>query len=69
MRVFGALRDATEYKLGSVEVKPYRGVVQLSGFVNTPEQKRMAGEIAGRVEGVRQVENNITIKPEGGQTR
>ncbi len=67
MRVFGALRDATDYKLGSVEVKTYRGVVQLSGFVNTPEQKRMAGKIAGRVEGVREVENKVTIKPDGGQ--
>jgi len=63
VRVHSALGDNPEYKFGEVSVKSYRGVVQLSGFVNTVDQKRIAGDIAARVENVRRVENNISIKP------
>ena len=52
-------------KFGDVDVKTFDGVVQLSGFVDTQDQKRRAGEIAQRAEGVTQVVNNITLKPEG----
>jgi len=40
-------------------------VVQLSGFVDTDEQKNRAGEIARQEEGVTQVVNNISLKPQG----
>ena len=53
------------YKFSDVDVKTFNGVVQLSGFVTTDDQKRRAGEIAQGVEGVAQVENNITLKPYG----
>ena len=53
------------YKFDSVDVKTYDGVVQLSGFVDTEDQKRMAGDIAKRSEGVTQVVNNISLKPAG----
>ncbi|HTA95740.1 MAG TPA: BON domain-containing protein [Verrucomicrobiae bacterium] len=36
--------------------------MQLSGFVNTADQKTRAGEIAAHVEGVQNVANNITVK-------
>ena len=45
-----------------VKVKTYKGVVQLSGFVDSPRQARRAVEIAQRVDGVRKVENNLTVK-------
>ncbi len=51
------------YKFGDVDVKTFAGVVQLSGFVTTEEQKRRAGDIARQVQGVSQVVNNITLKP------
>jgi hyperosmotically inducible protein len=51
------------YKFNDVEIKTFDGVVQLSGFVDTDEQKRRAGEIASGAEGVTQVVNNITLKP------
>src|SRR5260221_153723 len=35
-----------------VHVKTYRGEVQLSGFVDSPEQKERAAEVARGVEGV-----------------
>jgi hyperosmotically inducible protein len=51
------------FKFTDVDVKTYDGVVQLSGFVDTQEQKRRAEEIAKRAEGVTQVVDNITLKP------
>ena len=62
MRVKSALGDDTQYKYPSVEVKTFKGTVQLSGFVNTRDQKSRAGDIAKRVEGVHEIQNNITVK-------
>ena len=53
------------YKFSDVDVRTYDGVVQLSGFVDTNEQKQRAGDIARQAEGVTQVVNNITLKPQG----
>ncbi len=50
------------YKFSDVDVKTFAGVVQLSGFVSTDEQKNRAGQIAQQVEGVSRVVNNITLK-------
>ena len=46
-----------------INVQSFRGVVQLNGFVKTQEQIRSAGDVAGRVEGVSKVENNLQVKP------
>src|SRR5947207_8583760 len=62
-KVKGALNDARVYKFDDVRVATYKGVVQLSGFVDTEEQKQKAGEIAKRVDWVRDVVNNISLKP------
>lgn len=45
-----------------VKVETFKGVVQLSGFVDTPEQKTRAAEIASTIQGVSRVQNNITVK-------
>ena len=57
------LADEPVYKFNSVDVTTFNGVVQLSGFVDTDQQKHRAGEIAQRVDGVTQVDNNISLKP------
>ena len=62
MHVNSALGDNPEYKFENVKVLVFKGTVQLSGFVNSSDQKTKAGETARRVEGVRNVENNITVK-------
>lgn len=62
MRIKNALSDDPQFKFPMVEVKTFKGTAQLSGFVNTKEQKSRAAEIANRVSGVRSVENNISIK-------
>ena len=61
-RVRKALSADTQYKYGDVTVQTFNGVVQLSGFVNSRDQKNRAGDLAKKVEGVRGVENNITVK-------
>jgi hyperosmotically inducible periplasmic protein len=61
-RVKTALAENPEYKFGDVNVTSFKGVVQLSGFVNTTDQKKMAGAIAEKVQGVKSVENNVTVK-------
>jgi osmotically-inducible protein OsmY len=45
-----------------VKVDTYKGAVQLSGWVNTPEEKARAEELAKAVPGVASVENKITLK-------
>jgi osmotically-inducible protein OsmY len=62
-RVQEKLQTEPVYKFTDVDVKTFAGVVQLSGFVNTDEQKRKAGELAQNVEGVARVVNNISLKP------
>ena len=61
-RVSHALGENAEYKLSGVDVKAFRGNIQLSGFVATDAQKAKAGEIASHIDGVVSVENNITVK-------
>jgi hyperosmotically inducible periplasmic protein len=61
-RVKEALAHDPQYKYDGVNVVAFKGVVQLSGFVNTKAQKSTAGDVAKKVEGVREVENNITVK-------
>jgi ferritin-like metal-binding protein YciE len=61
-RVKKALGEDPQYKFENVNVATFKGVVQLSGFVNTSEQKSRAGDIAKRTTGAREVENNITVK-------
>lgn len=53
------------YKFDDIDVKTFNGVVQLSGFVNTEDQKRRAAEIAQHTPGVAQVVNSIALKPTG----
>jgi|ERR1035441_1543018 osmotically-inducible protein OsmY len=62
MRVKKALGEDGEYKYPGVEVTTFKGTTQLSGFVNTQAQKARAGDLAKNVEGVKNLENNITVK-------
>jgi hyperosmotically inducible protein len=64
MRVKHALGENPEYKFSDVSVNIFRGTVQLSGFVNTSDQKSKAEDIAKQVQGVDKVVNNITVKPQ-----
>jgi hyperosmotically inducible protein len=62
MRVRSALSGDTDYKYEDVQVTTFKGTVQLSGFVDTHAQKSRAGDLAKTVDGVKDVENNISVK-------
>jgi hyperosmotically inducible protein len=49
-------------KASEVKVETFKGVVQLSGFVNTDAEKKQAGLVAASVNGVTDVKNNIQVK-------
>lgn len=55
--------DANLGTASAVNVNTYRGVVQLSGFVDTYDKIDKAGAIARNVPGVQRVENNVQLKP------
>jgi uncharacterized membrane protein len=61
-RVKEALAHDPQYKYEGVNVVAFKGTVQLSGFVNSKAQKSSAGDVAKKVEGVKEVENNISVK-------
>src|SRR5687767_8901822 len=62
-RVKHALNAQPVYKYPDVKVNTFRGVVQLSGFVASEQQREAASEIAERVRGVGEIENDIVVAP------
>ena len=61
-KVKSALDDNAAYKFPDVKVNTYNGKVQLSGFVQTREQKSKAEDIAKAATSGVTVENKITVK-------
>jgi len=61
-KVKDALANSPAYKFDYVEVNVSQGRVQLSGFVDTDEQKNKAYDAAKAVPGVNEVDNRITVK-------
>ena len=45
-----------------VKVDTFRGTVQLTGFVDNPEQKQRAEQLARQIDGVQTVRNDIMVK-------
>ncbi|HLH52292.1 MAG TPA: BON domain-containing protein [Verrucomicrobiae bacterium] len=58
-----ALSSDPVLKFPDVKVHVYNGNAQLTGFVDSEDQRNRAAEIASGVPGVSQVINEITIKP------
>ena len=61
-KVKSALMGDDAVKSSQVKVETFKGVVQLSGFVDAPEQKSAAGKDASAVAGVTDVKNNLIVK-------
>jgi osmotically-inducible protein OsmY len=61
-RVKAAIFDELALKTFQINVTTYQGVVQLSGFVDSAENARRAGEIARGVNGVKEVKNDLITK-------
>jgi hyperosmotically inducible protein len=64
-KVKAALIDNDIVEAGEVNVTSYRGVVQLSGFVDSNEEKAQATEAAKSVEGVKEVHNDLKVQGQG----
>ena len=61
-KVKSVLLGDAAVKSFEIKVESLKGVVQLSGFVDTSDQKSAAGKDASAVAGVKDVENNLIIK-------
>lgn len=61
-RVKAAIFDELALKTFQINVTTFQGVVQLSGFVDSAENARKAGEIARTVQGVKEVKNDLIAK-------
>ena len=61
-KVKAAIFNDPMLKTMQISVESYKGEVQLSGFVNSPESVRKAGELARSVEGVVSVKNDLIVK-------
>jgi hyperosmotically inducible protein len=61
-KVKAELIDNDIVEAGEVNVETYRGVVQLSGFVDSNEEKSQATKAAQSVEGVKEVRNDLKVQ-------
>jgi osmotically-inducible protein OsmY len=68
-KVKGALGDSAVYKFPDVKVNTYNGTVQLTGFVDTMDQKQKAEDIVRNVPGVAAVQNEIALKADTERVR
>jgi hyperosmotically inducible protein len=64
-RVKTALLEDPQVKGTEVQVETFKGVVQLSGFVDSAAIADRAVEIAEKVPGVVSVKNDMRLKPQG----
>jgi osmotically-inducible protein OsmY len=61
-KVKALLAEDDFLKSFQIGVETYKGTVQLSGFVNSEDAVRKAGEITRSVKGVVSVKNNLIVK-------
>ena len=61
-KVKAALVDDAGLKAFDIHVVTYKGVVQLSGFVDTPQTVAHATDVAQKIGGVQSVRNDLIVK-------
>jgi osmotically-inducible protein OsmY len=61
-KVNAAVAADSELRVFDVKVDTFDGIVQLSGFVDRPDQITRAEQVAREVEGVRGVDNALRVK-------
>lgn len=61
-KVKAAIFEDPALKTLQIGVTTYKGVVQLSGFVDSRDMAGRAGEVARKVSGVRDVKNDLVVK-------
>ncbi|MHB1307654.1 MAG: BON domain-containing protein [Limisphaerales bacterium] len=61
-QVKDAFENSPAFKFPDVQVGSFKGTIQLSGFVQSDDQKSAAATIAKGIPGVVEVENKISLK-------
>jgi len=61
-KVKAAILGDPDLKVLQINVETFKGVVQLSGFVNSPQVVTRAVAVARGVSGVKSVTNNLLVK-------
>jgi len=61
-KVKAAIFDEPTLKVAEINVETFKGVVQLSGFVNSEASANKAVEVARRVAGVKSVKSDMRVK-------
>ncbi|WP_411726158.1 BON domain-containing protein [Methyloglobulus sp.] len=61
-KVKASILGDSKLKVSQIGVETFKGVVQLSGFVNSKEAATRAVDLARRVKGVKQVNNSLIVK-------
>ncbi len=61
-KVKAAILGDPALKVFQISVETFKGVVQLSGFVNSPQVVSRAAAVASQVSGVKSVKNNLLVK-------
>ena len=61
-KVKAAILNEPTLKVTEINVETFKGVVQLSGFVNSPADINKAVEVARGVKGVNSVKNDMRVK-------
>lgn len=67
-KVKEAIFDDPMLKVLQIKVQTYKGVVELSGFVDSSQAASHAGEVAERVPGVKSVRNELVVKSSAGDS-
>jgi osmotically-inducible protein OsmY len=61
-RVKAAIFDDPSLKVLQINVETFKGEVQLSGFVDSAQNVRRAGEVARGVQGVKSMKSDLIVK-------
>jgi len=61
-KVKAAILDEPTLKVFQINVETFKGEVQLSGFVDSAQSVKKAGEVAAGVKGVKSVKNSLIVK-------
>jgi osmotically-inducible protein OsmY len=61
-KVKAAILNEPTLKVFQINVETFKGEVQLSGFVDSAQSIKKAGDVARGVKGVKSVKNNLIVK-------
>lgn len=61
-KVKASILGDSKLKVLQIDVETFKGIVQLSGFVDSPEAAERAVQLTRTVKGVKQVNNSLIVK-------